>query len=327
MIARRPAAAVGDLTWYAVAHPGLEAVVASELAQAGHRGEVFPGGVRFRASIHAGAALARSLRTADRLLIEVIAGRAPTPEALGSLARRGDWKPLLHPHGALDIQVTSAASRIHFKESAARKVAWGIAEALKGPRLPEAGPRPRVTQRVQVRIVDDHATLSIDAAGDLLHKRGWRIQASRAPLRENLAAALIRLAEWDGREPLLDPFCGSGTIPIEAGLMAAGRSAHVAHPFACDEWPGLGPQRPAPASRRPTPLLLGTDHDAEAVRRAVENARRAQVDAVWRVADVADVAPLAPSGLVLTNPPWGGRIAARSQRPPASGHNDRPTSD
>lgn len=298
------------MRWYAVAHPGLEAVVAEELTEAGFSPGLFAGGVGFEASLEAGARLARTLRTPDRLLAEVARGRAPTSDMLAALVRKGSWKPLVHPLAVVDVQVTTRASKLHFRDSAEKRVAHAIQEAIKGPRLPDVGDRPRVAQRVQVRIDEDVATVSVDAGGELLHKRGWRADGGGAPLRENLAASLLRLAGWDGTTPFLDPFCGSGTLPIEAARMASGRPPHTRRAFACDEWPALArTRRPAEPRPTPTPPVHGADRDPQAVARATRNARAAGVDVYWHPVDIADLLPPAPTGTLVTNPPWGLRMA------------------
>jgi len=294
--------------WAAICHPGLEAVVAEELTEAGLAAEPAAGHVAFRATASQGAALARSLRTPDRLLVELASGPTPSLDQLAALVRKADWRPFVHPQADLEVSVTSRASKVHFKESAGRRVEHAVAEALKGPRLPDQGARPRLTQRIQVRLDEDHATVSVDAGGELLHRRGWRTEGGSAPLRENLAASLIRLARWSGTEPLLDPFCGSGTIPIEAARFAAGRSPFLRRAFGCDEWPGL---TRLPPGRSP-PLggpVHGSDRDPRALTRAVANAERAEVQVHWRQVDVADLEPPAAGGVIVTNPPWGLRLA------------------
>jgi putative N6-adenine-specific DNA methylase len=298
------------MKWYAVAHPGLEGVVAAEIAEAGPVPVVSPGGVAFDATLELGARLARSLRTPDRLLAELASGPAPTSDQLAALVRKADWRPFIHPLATLEVAVTTRASRVHYRDSAERKVEHAVREALKGPRLPDKGGRPRMPQRVQVRIDADRATISVDAGGELLHRRGWRPEGGGAPLRENLAAALLRLAGWHGTEPFVDPFCGSGTLPIEAALLAAGRSPFGGRPFACDEWPGLGPQRREPPRQRSASVVIvGADRDAKALPRALANAERARVDVRWQQIDVSELAPPAPSGTIVTNPPWGLRLA------------------
>jgi putative N6-adenine-specific DNA methylase len=307
--------------WYAVAAPGLEQVVAGELERAGVNGTIEPGGVAFEATIPEGAVLAHRLRTPARLLLVVCEGRVGTPDELVGLVRKGDWKSLVHPFATLDVSASAERSRLRFREAAEKKVSKAIAEAIKGPRVMDRERRPAIAQRVQLRIVDDQASLSIDAGGELLHVRGWRSEQGPASIRENLAASLLCAAGWTPDEPLLDPFCGSGTILIEAGLLAAGRSPFVGRALACDEWPGpphkkgQKPPKAAPTAvgPRPSPRLHGADRDARVLAAAASNARRAKIELDLRRIDVADVEPPASSGLLLTNPPYGVRLASEAQ--------------
>lgn len=224
------------MTGFAVIHPGLEHVVVAELAAAGVQAEQIPGGARFACDAAGIAKLAHTLRTPSQLLLEVGSGPARTPEMLSVLVRKMPWRSLLHPQAEVQASVSARGSALRFKDAAARNVTTAIRDAMKGPFVPDRTLRPRVPQQVQVRIVDDQVTVSLDAGGELLHRRGWRTEAGKAPLRENLAACLLALAGWKGEDALLDPFCGAGTIPIEASLLSLDRSPFGRRLFACDEW-------------------------------------------------------------------------------------------
>jgi putative N6-adenine-specific DNA methylase len=172
---------------------------------------------------------------------------------------------------------------------------------------------------VVVRGREDSFVVRADASGDLLHRRGHRVDTSSAPLRETLAAALLALARWDPATPLVDPMCGAGTIPIEAALLALGRPPGRDRGFACEGWPGF----PAGVAERvrtealarvratlPAPIL-GFDRDALAIAAARRNAARAGLADLISL-DVAGLGavkpPLGPPGLVLVNPPFGKRV-------------------
>lgn len=315
---------------YAVIPPGLEAVVAAELAGLGVEGEVHPGGVRFSADAAKVAELARTMRTPAQVLLEVGSGSARSTEALGALVRRLPWKSLLHPQAALRVDVSSRASALRFRENVTRSVTSMVREARKGAFVPDRGSRPKVEQVLQVRIVDDVATLSLDAGGELLHRRGWRTEAGKAPMRENLAACLLALAEWDGTDALYDPCCGSGTLLIEGALLAASRSPFASRSFACDEWPATAPAKgaaarprgPAPTARAPAgrspapraaPLparvpICGSDHHLPTVQTALHNAKRAGVSIRVEHLELNDIQPPAVVGTVVSNLPWGERL-------------------
>jgi putative N6-adenine-specific DNA methylase len=323
--------------WYAVAAPGLERIVAAELAELGHEGHVEAGGVRFEAGIEEGARLARTARTPARMLLEVCSGKAHSLEELVGVVRKGPWKSVVHPFARMDVSASVSRSRLRFREPVEKKVQWAISEAIKGPRVMDREKRPSLEQRVQVRVADDNVTLSVDAGGELLHVRGWRQAQGPAPLRENLAAALLLAIGWDGSEPLVDPFCGAGTIPIEARLLAERRSPFARRGFSCDEWPGeprkgsaargkaradnargmkaggQGSGSRAPSLARAGASILGTDRDARVLGYAAENARRASVEVSWKRVDVADLEAPAESGVIVTNPPYGVRLAQEAR--------------
>jgi len=242
---------------YAVIHPGLEDVVDAELSGLGVTGEVCPGGVRFSIEPAAVPALVRKLRTPSQVLVELATGSARSAEGLATVVRRVPWRDWLHPQAEVKVDVSSRGSALRFKESVSRSVFGVIREARKGPFIPDRGSRPRFAQSVQVRIVEDAVTVSIDAGGELLHRRGWRTEAGKAPIRENLAACLLALAEWDGSDALYDPFCGSGTLVIEGALLALGRSPFVNRGFACEEWPLVAAGARGGRGGTPTPPPRG----------------------------------------------------------------------
>ncbi len=302
------------MKWYAVAHPGLEPVVARELQSLGIAGTELPGGVRFEAALADGASLLPRLRTPSRLLLELVTGPARSAEELTALVKRVPWKTYVLPDARLEVHATAKESRLHFTESVEKKVSWLVREALKGPRVVERTPRAGLPQRISVKIDADRATVSLDAGGDLLHFRGWRTEQGPASIRENLAAAMLFAAGWTGDEALVDPFCGSGTICIEAALLASGRSPFVKRTFAWQEWPSLAKHRPKTPPPQPVHVpILGCDRDGRVLAAAMANAERAGVDVSFRRVDVADLGPPGPTGLVICNPPYGKRLGEGSE--------------
>lgn len=300
------------MRWTAIAHPGLEPTVAAELKDLGFTPELHAGWVEFTGEAAAVCAALPMMRTPDRLLLEVARGRFQGGDGLAALVRAQRWKDLLTPEATIEVAILGQGDGVRFKDSAQKRVAHAIAEALKGPRIPERYGRPRLTQRVSVRVDGAQATISLDAAGDLLHRRGWRTDVSKAPIRENLAAALLRLSGWTPDQPLLDPFCGSGTVPIEAALWAAGRSPFPSPQFACAEWPLLrGKNLPRARTQRFSPIVVGSDRDGRVLQAAQRNAARAlgpNAGLTLAVQDIADVQPPARHGFLVTNPPWGHRL-------------------
>jgi putative N6-adenine-specific DNA methylase len=179
---------------------------------------------------------------------------------------------------------------------------------------------PKV-QRFVVRVFRDEVTISADASGALLHRRGWRQEVAKAPLRESLAGAMLLGARWDGSVPLHDPFCGSGTIAIEAAQLARQMAPGRARRFAAECWPSVG-VAPLAAAReafralelpRAAVPISGSDRDAGAVTAARANAERAGVadDVEFVQATVSALEPRDGSGLLITNPPYGVRVGER----------------
>ncbi|MEW6092858.1 MAG: methyltransferase, partial [Chloroflexota bacterium] len=174
----------------------------------------------------------------------------------------------------------------------------------------------RPPQLVVVRLSDDRLTVSVDSSGTILHKRGYRQAVAKAPLRETLAAAILMASGWDKQSPLLDPFCGSGTIPIEAALMALGIPPGIHRRFAFMDWPNFDEQlwisirTPLTINHNPSLTILASDRDAGAIKMARENAARAGVaDCIeFKCQAVSSITPPAQKGWVVTNPPYGRRV-------------------
>ena len=302
--------------WFAVTTPGLEPVTARELSAFDVEDlEVLTGGVSFSAELSLGATLSTLLRTPARLMLRLGRGPARSLRELARTIEGIDWRPYLHSDTAVDVVVAVKRSRLSRRDIVARKAETALSDVRR--RLPRLrGRRGRLSQRLLIRLEEDVAELSLDVGGELLHRRGWRQDAVKAPLRENLAAAMLVAAGWDGSEPLVDPFCGSGTLPIEAALLAAERAPWAQRSFAWEDWPALSEQR----ARRPrgvpvTVPILGADHDRRSLEACAANAQRAGVSDLitWAGTDVADLTPPpgAGPGLLVANPPYGHRLGQR----------------
>lgn len=314
--------------YFAVAAPGLEAVTAAELRGLGllHDAEpiIEPGGAAFEGQR---AALYRAnlmLRTASRVLVRLGEFYAAAFPELRKKASRLPWERYLSPGQPVALRVTCHKSKLYHSGAVAERVMGAIgdhldraAEMVKAYESDE-GPEPGA-QLVVVRLVNDLCTISIDSSGDLLHRRGYRLAAAKAPLRETLAAAMLIASGWDGASALLDPFCGSGTIPIEAALMARGVAPGSARRFAFMDWPGFDMGRwqgllasVKPREDAPMPVIQASDRDAGAVKMAQANAERAGVAEYieFNQRAVSAVEPPAGPGWVVTNPPYGLRVSA-----------------
>jgi 23S rRNA (guanine2445-N2)-methyltransferase / 23S rRNA (guanine2069-N7)-methyltransferase len=265
-------------------------------------------------------------RTASRVLRRLHEAPAGSPEALYAAAREVDWGAHLGPAATLAVDFDAVRSAITHTHYGALKVKDAIVDQLREAR----GERPTVdtarpSVRVNVRVVEDRAVFALDLSGEALHRRGYRGAGVPAPLKENLAAALLLRAGWPeawaGGGAFLDPMCGSGTLPIEAALIAgdiapgllreywgfAGWAGHDA-----GLWQRLVGEALTRRERGRSEggRIVGTDHDARAVRAAHEALGRAGLTRVVHVErrELADAVPPAAGGLLLVNPPYGERL-------------------
>ncbi len=316
---RGPGWAPGGPEGFAAAPPGFRDLVARELRQMGLPGVAEEeGGARFSGGWAAVYRANLGCRVASRVLVRVARFDARgLRELLRGLAAV-DWPGWLPREAAVEIRVAKRVAPAHH----AGRTAEGLGEILAR----RVGARPcRAGQgeaRVQVRIEGRRVTVSLDTSGEHLHRRGYRPRVGPAPLRENLAAGLILRAGWRGREPLLDPMCGSGTLAVEACLLALGVPPGWGRSFAFERLPRHDPAlwgeiraraMEAVRDRLPAPVFA-SDRDPAALERTVEAARRAGLAGHLQVAlaDVGELEPPAPAGLVITNPPYGRRIGQGS---------------
>jgi putative N6-adenine-specific DNA methylase len=305
---------------FAVAAPGLAPLVAAELRELGvSPGAVDAAGVSFAADATMLYTANLHLRIATRVIVRVAAFRAAHFSDLERDVRRVPWDRWLATGSAVAVRVTSRKSRLFHTSAVAERVQGAIASRVPGVRPAtvagedEAG----AAQLVMLRLERDACTVSIDSSGDLLHRRGYRMQVGKAPLRETLAAAVLRASGYAGQCALVDPFCGSGTIPIEAALIARRIASGSLRSFAFERWPEFQRASWARAHAAATERALascpfpirGSDRDEGAVAAARSNAQRAGVDVDFTRRTISDVDPggLEP-GVLATNPPYGGRI-------------------
>jgi putative N6-adenine-specific DNA methylase len=305
-------------TCFAVCAPGLEHLAFDEIAALGVvRPRSTRGGVTFVASTRQLYASNAMTRTVTRVLTRLVKFRASDFAQLERHAKELPWDDWLAPNSAVRFRVSSSHSRLYHTAA--------IEERLRRA-LPPSPRQPVDEQLVVVRLSHDEVTISVDSSGDALHKRGWRRSGTKAPLRETLAAAMLLAIGWDGTTPLVDPFCGSGTIAIEAALLGARRAPWVGRTFAFERWPSFEPGtyasvRAAIATRErdadPSEQVFAGDRDAGAVTATLDNARRAGVaDALdVRRATVSELATYAENdvtGWIVTNPPYGRRVSPNS---------------
>lgn len=310
------------MSFFAASAPGLETITAQELRDLNFsETRPTPGGVEFSGSLRDLYRANLHLRTAGRILIRIGEFDAAAFYELRERAKRLPWEKYLIPAQATDIKVTCHKSKLYHSGAVAERIAGAIQDRIGAsialaPRYDEDTEAP-AGQMVFVRLVHDHCTVSIDSSGALLHQRGYRLATAKAPLRETLAAGILLASGWDKSSPLLDPFCGSGTIPIEAALLAQNRPPGRARRFAFMSWPDFDAaawaaiQAEAEARlKHASPVILASDRDAGAIEAAHGNAARAGVAQCIEFTHraVSAIEPPSHPGWVVTNPPYGLRV-------------------
>ena len=300
---------------------GLEAALAAELTLLG--GEFVAaaeGGVAFSGPLDLAYRANLESRLASRILWQVGHGRYRNEDELYRLARDVEWRRHFKVERTLRVDLAATRSPLASTEFATLRVKDAVCDRFRA----DSGERPSIDKqrpdiRVHAYLTEREATLYLDTSGEALFKRGWRSAADGAPLRENLAAGVLALAGWTPGAPLLDPMCGAGTIAIEAALAAADIAPGLHRSFGFQRlgwydgptWQRLRQRArdrvlPAPA----TPSIFASDSDRRALAQCRSNAAAAGV-ARWIEVEEADAlsrpAP-APSGLIVTNPPYGVRL-------------------
>jgi putative N6-adenine-specific DNA methylase len=303
---------------FAVAPPGVEALLERELAALGVKGRAVPGGVELGGDAATIRRVNLESRLASRLLLRL--GRFETEylNELEKLTAKLDVAPFIRADQPLAVRATCRKSRIYHSGAAEERVQRALAKKLGATPAPARGnldEDDEPPQTVLVRFDHDVCTLSLDTSGAHLHKRGYRLETAKAPLRETLAAALLAEAGYRGDAAFVDPLCGSGTFAIEAALIATRAAPGRLRSFAFERWPSHDARamrrlrEEADARRRPAPApIVAGDRDEGAVGAAQRNAGRAQVAIDVRHQALSDSRPPASQGLLLTNPPYGARI-------------------
>lgn len=314
----------GSLAAFAVAAPGLEPLVAAELAALGVVGAAaVEGGVAFGATMRQIGEANLHLRTASRVLVRLARFRAVTFAELERGARKVPWERVIGAGDRVLLRVTCRKSRLYHSDAVAERLMRDIAgrTGAQGTTAAreEAEDDPGAAQLIVVRLEQNDCTVSADSSGAHLHRRGYRTAVTTAPLRETLAAAMVIASGWDRRSPLLDPFCGSGTIPIEAALLAGRIAPGRRRGFRFHHWPGFDQalwsrvlERARQEERTDAlPEIVGSDRSGAAIRAAAANAARAGVGRFIRFvqADASRLDPLPDApGWIVSNPPYGVRL-------------------
>jgi len=259
-------------------------------------------------------------RLATRVLVQVSQGPVRHEDDILELARNTEWERWFGAEQTLRVDTSAIRSPMKSLQYCNLRAKDGICDRLRD----REGSRPdidtvRPDARVHLFLAEDTATLYLDTTGESLFKRGWRLDKGEAPIRENLAAGLLALADWDPAQALLDPFCGSGTILIEAAWIALGVPAGIWRPFGFERlrnhdarhWRDLKEDARSRIATRLDAPLVGVDLDPAVIDAARQNVERAWLtpDTIrFEVGDARTVQPPAEQGWIVTNPPYGERL-------------------
>jgi 23S rRNA (guanine2445-N2)-methyltransferase / 23S rRNA (guanine2069-N7)-methyltransferase len=320
--------------FFATTAKGMEELLLKEVQDRGGAelsdAQLSRAGVSFSGTLETAYRICLWSRTANRVLLPLKTFPAPNPEKLYGGVKSIRWSDHLTPQDTLAVDFSSSQSQITHTHFGALKVKDAIVDQLRSTQ----GERPSIdvsqpSVRVNVYLLKDEATVSLDLSGDSLHKRGYREEGSEAPLKENLAAAILMMAEWSelirsapaSEISFLDPMCGSGTLPIEAAMIAANIAPGLQRKyFGFLGWQGHVPslwKRLLEEARsqvvtdwKKVPRIIGYDHDFRIIRTALANLELAGVHGKVHIEkrEFSTIEAPTPKGLIVINPPYGERL-------------------
>jgi putative N6-adenine-specific DNA methylase len=310
-----------DQNFLAITTPGFEHILASELQQFSQvaSSKIINGGVEFTAPFEFIYDANVQLRSANRLLLRIDTFTVRSYPELFNKMKRISWELYCGFSGTFSLSVTSKSSRIHHTGNIENSVAEAITQYMQnlGVKIEYKDNAPI---QFFIRLSDDECTISIDTSGELLYKRGYRIQTAHAPIRETLAVSLLLESQWKKYSWIADPFCGSGTFIIEAALMATCCAPGIHRSYAFQSWPSFNEAHFRRSMQNakslfvanPEIVLRGSDISAHAVEAASENAKRAGVEHLvsFSVDDCLNLDNTLGSnehGLLISNLPYGKR--------------------
>lgn len=309
-------------------HFGLEAVLKKEIYDLGYEiSKVEDGRITFMGDEEAICRANIFLRTAERVMIQVGRFRATTFEELFQGIKAIPWEEYIPEDGKFWVKKASSINSKLFSPSDIQSIAKkAMVERMKSKYNKEWFAEDGAPYPVRIFLLKDEVTVALDTSGESLHKRGYRTMTSKAPLTETLAAALILLTPWRPDRILVDPFCGSGTFPIEAAMIAANIAPGMNREFTAEKWTNLIERKMWYECVKEAQDMIdvtvevdiqGYDIDGEVIKAARENARRAGVDHMihFQQRAVADLHHPKKYGFVITNPPYGERLEEKANLP------------
>ena len=309
-------------------HFGLEAVLKKEIYDLGYEiSKVEDGRITFMGDEEAICRANIFLRTAERVMIQVGRFRATTFEELFQGIKAIPWEEYIPEDGKFWVKKASSINSKLFSPSDIQSIAKkAMVERMKSKYNKEWFAEDGAPYPVRIFLLKDEVTVALDTSGESLHKRGYRTMTSKAPLTETLAAALILLTPWRPDRILVDPFCGSGTFPIEAAMIATNIAPGMNREFTAEKWTNLIERKMWYECVKEAQDMIdvtvevdiqGYDIDGEVIKAARENARRAGVDHMihFQQRAVADLHHPKKYGFVITNPPYGERLEEKANLP------------
>ncbi len=301
---------------FAVSQPGIEEVTAEELKNLGINGKVVSGGVEFEGGLEEIYLTNLWLRSANRILLRLCRFRARHFAELVRKASRCSWEDYITEDLPVKVRVTSKRSKLYHTKAIEERILRAVKERLGFE--PERAKYEDEGTSVIVRFENNLCTISINTSGSPLYKRGYRTCEVEAPLRENLAAAIVLFSGWNGEVPLIDPFCGSGTIPVEAALLVTNVPPGKNREFAFMNWrnfdKNLWEKLLMEAEKKSKTVdvpILGFDIDPEAVECSRENAGKAGVSRVVDFKNLSFPEVHFDRAMIVTNPPYGKRLSRK----------------
>lgn len=309
-------------------HFGLEAVLKREIYDLGYKiTKVEDGRVTFEGDEEAVCRANIFLRTAERVMIQVGRFKATTFEELFQGIKNLPWEEYIPEDGKFWVKKASSINSKLFSPSDIQSIAKkAMVERMKQKYHKEWFKEDGAAYPVRIFLLKDEVTVALDTSGDSLHKRGYRTMTSKAPLTETLAASLIMLTPWRKDRILVDPFCGSGTFPIEAAMIAANVAPGMNRDFTAEEWTNMIDRKLWYECVKEAEDMIDTtvkvdiqgyDIDGDVIKAARENAKRAGVEHMihFQQRAVADLSHPKKYGFIITNPPYGERLEDKADLP------------
>lgn len=307
-----------EYTLIATATFGLEKVVANELKELGYEDLIVENGkVTFTGDEMDIVTCNMWLRTADRVLIKMAEFKAETFEELFQGTLKVNWGDIIPIDGFMHVTGKSVKSKLFSVPDCQSIVKKAVIESMRKRYGRSMFPESGAEYKIEVALLKDIVTLTLDTSGSGLHKRGYREHAGIAPMKETLAAALVLLSKWDSSKTLADPFCGSGTIAIEAAMIGKNMAPGLNRKFVSEDWKVIPSELWSDIRKHAKSCvnnkefrILASDINGSVLETARENAKKAGVEdyIAFQKLDVKDFSSKKRYGFMITNPPYGERI-------------------